>query len=161
MHQGTPKYAVQKYWLTYEVISLIYLLPHRLPSANSANKKLTQWRRQNNWYKYGHTVRLDCVTVIFLPIFSWTHRKSSRWFHYEISGFFRSQKIFWNFSLRGVKNEPSRWLPIEEQNKRPREPWKQNTHSTGTFLIGGESPSRMKVCHELPAHKGYHGKQGW
>ena len=28
-------------------------------------------------------------------------------------------------------------------------------------LIGGESPSRMKVRHELPAHKGYHGKQGW
>ena len=25
----------------------------------------------------------------------------------------------------------------------------------------GVSPSRMKVRHELPAHKGYHGKQGW
>jgi hypothetical protein len=35
------------------------------------------------------------------------------------------------------------------------------THSTGTFLIGGESPNRMKVRHEPPAHKGYHGKQGW
>jgi len=28
------------------------------------------------------------VTVIFLPIFSCIHRKSSRWFLYEISGFF-------------------------------------------------------------------------
>ena len=28
-------------------------------------------------------------------------------------------------------------------------------------MIGGESPSRMKVRHELPAHKGHHGKQGW
>ena len=36
-----------------------------------------------------------------------------------------------------------------------------DTHSTGTFLIGGESPSRMKVRHELPARKGHHGKQGW
>ena len=42
--------------------------------------------------------------------------------------------------------------------------WSQknsNRHSTGTFLRGGKSPSRMKVRHELPAHKGYHGKQGW
>ena len=26
---------------------------------------------------------------------------------------------------------------------------------------GAKAPSRMKVRHELPAHKGYHGKQGW
>ena len=163
-------------------------------------------RRKNNWYKYGHTVRLDCVTVIFamllhgknkkcaissplwgnrkwctktscagicafpwrdaqawsfLPIFSWIHRKSNRWFHYESAAFFVLQKIFEFFSLRESINEPSRCLPIEGQNEFPHEPWKSNTHSTGTFLIGGESPSRMKVRHELPAHKGYHGKQGW
>jgi len=43
------------------------------------------------------------VTVIFLPIFSRIHRKSSRWFHYEISGFFRAQKNFLNFFAQGVK----------------------------------------------------------
>ena len=69
------------------------------------------------------------------------------------------KKFFEIFSLRGLKNEPSRCLPIEGQNEFPREPWKPNTHSTGTFLIGGESPSRMKVRHELPAHKGYYGKR--
>ena len=47
---------------------------------------------------------------------------ASRWFHYEISGFFRVQKNFEIFSLRGLKNEPSRWLPIEGQNKFPRDP---------------------------------------
>ena len=77
------------------------------------------------------------------------------------AAFFVLKKFFEFFSLRGLKNEPSRWLPIEGQNEFPRDPWKQNTHSIGTFLIGGESSSRMKVRHELPAHKGYHGKQGW
>ena len=97
---------------------------------------------------------------VFLPIFSWIHRKSNRWFHYESAAFFVLQKIFEFFSLRESINEPSRCLPIEGQNEFPHEPWKSNTHSTGTFLIGGESPSRMKVRHELPAHKGYRGKQG-
>ena len=74
------------------------------------------------------------------------------------SVFFKKiEKIFW----RGLIFARFRCLPSEGQNNRPREPWKPNTHSTGTFLIGGEGPSRMKVRHELPAHKGYHGKQGW
>ena len=74
--------------------------------------------------------------------------------------FFIPKKFFEIFSFRGSINEPSRCLPIEGQNEFPREPWKLNTHSIGTFLIGGESPSRMKVLHELPAHKGYHGRRG-
>lgn len=74
------------------------------------------------------------------------------------SAFFKKiEKNFW----RGLIFDRFRCLPSEGQNNRPREPWKPNTHSTGTFLIGGEGPSRMKVRHELPAHRGYHGKQGW
>ena len=69
------------------------------------------------------------------------------------------KKIFRNFS-GGLIFALSRDLPLEGQNLSPV-PWQSNTHSTGTFLIGGEGPSRMKVRHELPAHKGYHGKQGW
>lgn len=40
------------------------------------------------------------------------------------------------------------------------EPWQLNTHSSDTFLSGGESPSRMKVRRDPPAHPGYNGKQG-
>ena len=38
--------------------------------------------------------------------------------------------------------------------------WQLNTHSSDTFLSGGESPSRMKVRQDPPAHPGYNGKQG-
>ena len=73
----------------------------------------------------------------------------------------RFSKKIENFFGGGLIFARFRCLPSEGQNNRPREPWKPNTHSTGTFLIGGEGPSRMKVRHELPAHRGYHGKQGW
>ena len=43
-------------------------------------------------------------------------------FTMKSAAFFVLQKIFEIFSLRGLKNEPSRRLPIEGRNKRPREP---------------------------------------
>ena len=102
-----------------------------------------------------------CSGMKFFWPFSAEHTANqAAGFTTKSAAFFVLQKIFEIISLRGLKNEPSRWLPIEGQNKFPRDPWKQNTHSTGTFLIGGESPSRMKVRHELLSHKGYHGKQG-
>ena len=73
-----------------------------------------------------HISAVRCSCMKFLPIFSWIHRKSSRWFHYEISGFFRAPKNFWNFFAQGVKKwafslptywgtkqTPSRTLKIE------------------------------------------------
>jgi hypothetical protein len=57
------------------MIGAMYRWQRRLPSANSANKKLTQQRRQNNGYKYGHTVPLDCVTVIFAMLLHGKNKK--------------------------------------------------------------------------------------
>ena len=38
------------------------------------------------------------------------------------AAFFVPKKFFEIFSFRGSINEPSRWLPIEGQNKFPRDP---------------------------------------
>ena len=108
------------------------------------------------------TQSVRIVWPLFFCPFSAEHTANqAAGFTTKSAAFFVPKKFFEIFSFRGSINESSRWLPIEGQNKFPRDPWKQNTHSTGTFLIGGENPSRMKVRHELPAHKGYHGKQGW
>ena len=46
------------------------------------------------------------------------------------------------------------------RTEKNREQCMEYTHSTGTFLIGGESPSRMKVRQDPPDPPGNNGKQG-
>ena len=63
--------------------------------------------------------------------------------------FFWFTRTFWPFSLAtlwGTKNLDALW--------------QLTTHSSGTFLCGSESSSRMKVRQDPPAHPGYYGKQG-
>ena len=43
-------------------------------------------------------------------------------FTMKSAAFFVLKKFFEIFSFRGSINEPSRWLPIEGQNKFPRDP---------------------------------------
>ena len=43
-------------------------------------------------------------------------------FSTKSAAFFVPKNFFEIFSLRGLKNGPPRWLPIEGQNNRPREP---------------------------------------
>ena len=64
--------------------------------------------------------------------------------------FFYFCRGFWLFSL------PTYW----GAKKLSPVLWQLNTHSSGTFLCGGESSSRMKVRQDPPAHPGYNGKQG-
>jgi hypothetical protein len=62
------------------------------------------------------------VTVIFCPFSAEYTANQAVGFSTKSASFFVLKKFFEIFSLRGLKNEPSRCLPIEGQNKRPREP---------------------------------------
>ena len=62
------------------------------------------------------------MTVIFFPF-------SAEYTANQAAGFTMNQRLFSFpniffeiFSFRGSINEPSRWLPIEGQNKFPRDP---------------------------------------
>ena len=73
-------------------------------------------------------------------------------------------KIFWEilkiglvFALLDAYQVEKRSTQVESD---PIALWQLNTHSSGTFLCGGESSSRMKVRQDPPAHPGYNGKQG-
>ena len=62
------------------------------------------------------------MTVIFCPFSAEHTANQAAGFDMKSAAFFMLQKIFEIFSLRGLKNGPPRWLPIEGQNNRPREP---------------------------------------
>jgi hypothetical protein len=62
------------------------------------------------------------VTVIFCPFSAEHIANQAADFTTKSAAFFVLKKFFEFFSLRGLKNGPSRWLPIEGQNKRPHEP---------------------------------------
>ena len=59
---------------------------------------------------------------VFCPFSAEYTANQAAGFDMKSAAFFVLQKIFEIFSLRGLKNEPSRWLPIEGQNECPREP---------------------------------------
>ena len=59
---------------------------------------------------------------VFYPFSAEYTANQAAGFTTKSAAFFVLQKIFDIFSLRGLKNGPSRWLPIEGQNKRPHEP---------------------------------------
>ena len=64
-----------------------------------------------------------CSGMKFFFPFSAEHTANqAAGFTTKSAAFFVLQKIFEIFSLRGLKNGPSRWLPIEGQSKRPHEP---------------------------------------
>ena len=69
------------------------------------------------------------------------------------------KKFFRNFS-GGLIFALSRDLPLEGQKPLTCSLKTEYTFNRYIPDRGGESPSRMKVRHELPARKGYHGKQG-
>ena len=90
-----------------------------------------------------------CLFLSHLIILMWCFfiRWRSLWKNFF--NFFCSTRNFWPFSLAtlwGTKNLDALW--------------QLNTHSSGTFLCGGESSSRMKVRQDPPAPPGYNGKQG-
>ena len=70
------------------------------------------------------------------------------------------KKFFRNFS-GDLIFALSRDLPLEGQKPLTCSLTIEYTFNRYIPDRGGEGPSRMKVRHELPAHKGYHGKQGW
>ena len=59
---------------------------------------------------------------VFCPFSAEYTANQAAGFDMKSAAFFVLPKIFEIFSLRGLKNEPSRCLPIEGQNNRPREP---------------------------------------
>ena len=58
-------------------------------------------RRQNNWYKYGHTVPLDCVTVIFCPFSAEHTANQAAGFTMKSAVFFVLKKFFEFFRSGG------------------------------------------------------------
>ena len=58
---------------------------------------------------------------VFCPFSAEHTANQAAGFTMKSAAFFVLKKFFEIFSLRGLKNEPSRWLPIEGQNERPRE----------------------------------------
>ena len=59
---------------------------------------------------------------VFCPFSTEHTANQATGFTTKSAAFFVPKKFFENFSFRGLKNEPSRRLPIEGQNKRPHEP---------------------------------------
>ena len=62
------------------------------------------------------------MTVIFSPFSAEYTANQAAGFTMKSAAFFVLKKFFEIFSFRGSINEPSRWLPIEGQNKFPRDP---------------------------------------
>ena len=79
--------------------------------------------------------------------------------HFLFGGKTMSKKFFQLFFKNIHKNCVFVLYPLRDKKLSPV-PWQLNTHSSGTFLCGGESSSRMKVRQDPPAHPGYNGKQG-
>ena len=59
---------------------------------------------------------------VFYPFSAEYTANQAAGFDMKSAAFFVPKKFFEKFSFRGLKNEPSRWLPIEGQNECPREP---------------------------------------